>query len=357
MNLGAKLGGKVVKGALIAAVPLLIGSSVILSTRIADRVTRPDKPVLIEVGEQEFQVFKVSYTNEEGHISVMGAGNNAVVAPGSSNESVLRLKNVDDVAVDYTLTPQIAFTSEYQIPIVARLINPNGRYMAGSEDEWVDIAKLNDVTPDSGVIGKEEAVAYTFQWKWDFEGGDDDYDTLLAQKAKDENIGLTLTFTTQASANMEIEDNGGFVDSGALGDTIAGVVTALLLAAVTVLAIALVQLLRTPPIPPIPPTPPVTPKTPPTPPPASSSTGGEAKQKKTGKTAAVNLDVISAMFAPGEQVNLTTLKARGLADPTAKRLKILAGSGKPLDKPLIVHADSVSAQARVIIMAAGGTII
>ena len=100
MNLGAKLGGKVVKGALIAAVPLLIGSSVILSTRIADRVTRPDKPVLIEVGEQEFQVFKMSYTNELGHVSVMGSGENAVVAPGSSNESVLRLKNIDDVAVD-----------------------------------------------------------------------------------------------------------------------------------------------------------------------------------------------------------------------------------------------------------------
>lgn len=340
------------------ALPLFVASSSILSYRLNEMTNRDERPVELEAGDHgEFEVFSVEYENDDGIITVSGMDGNRVVAPGTSGETLFKISNVDDVAIDYTVEPKVAYTSEYTLPIVMRLIRPDGTYMAGDENTWIKAEEMNDIAAHADTIPEEEGVAYVLQWKWDFESGDDDYDTLLGNE-KWADVGIKVSFITTASANTSIEENGGFVESGALENVGWGALAAVLLAGLTALMIGLIKHMGpTPPpaggaaVPPVA----AKPKKPATPPPASNQSGKQ-KEKKQGREAEVNLDMIVAAFAPGEHVNLMTLKAKGLIPPTAQHVKVLARGGI-VDKPLVVEARSVSAKARALITAAGGTVI
>lgn len=129
---------------------------------------------------------------------------------------------------------------------------------------------------------------------------------------------------------------------------------AALLITAAVVTIVLINKRKKPPIPIVPPTPdtPVKPDIPVTPPPAPQKKESSRNKKYT---ATVTLDSLMKVCAPGEVVNIASLKAKGLVPRNANGYKVLRGA-LPLDRPLIVYANSFSAEAMLQIKAAGGKV-
>lgn len=72
-----------------------------------------------------------------------------------------------------------------------------------------------------------------------------------------------------------------------------------------------------------------------------------------GKKFAINIDTLSANFENGDEVNIRTLKAKGLVPQKTKAIKILARG--VLDKRLITEAEDYSYDAIKMIALVGGT--
>jgi hypothetical protein len=347
---------------------LFIFTSAILASRLAELVGRGDRPVLLEAGTNaDIEIFKIEYVNGQGEITVQGANGQKVVAPGTDNRSFLHLKNVDTTAIDYILNPKVTFASEHEIPLQVRLIAPDGNYILGSEDAWADVNAMNSIPDQENTIGKGKEAVYTLEWKWAFRSENPEdvaYDTLLGDAAAaGENVGLEISFTTQATANTTIDANGGFIKSGALGHVLYGILWILLLIALILLIIALIKGRdKKDPEAPVPPPPTPEPTLAPKAnkhhiPPIIPKKAHAKKESFNGKMEYINLDTIAAAFAPGERVTLATLKARGMIPAEAKQMKILARNGETLSKPLIVETQGISSRARHLIIAAGGQVI
>ena len=160
-------------------------------------------------GETQVEIFRVSYENGEGQVTVNSASGDKLLAPGTENTYNFTLKNMGEVDLDYRLTMEAFFSDgETVIPVKARLINYMGRYLVGSDTEYADVLELNTVdVSDSLTAGY--IAPYTLQWQWPFEG-DDEYDTWLGNLATDEDLTLTIVINTYA----EYGGPGGLPDTG-----------------------------------------------------------------------------------------------------------------------------------------------
>lgn len=149
-------------------------------------------------GETNIEIFRMSYENGEGQVTVNSAGGDKVIAPGTSNSYAFTLENTSDHAVEYTMDMEAYFSNgAYTIPVNARVFDKYGTYYAGSAEAMVDVMELNGVS-DSGTLSAGYQMPYTLQWEWPFEG-DDSYDTLLGSLAAEEDISLTIVINTTAS--------------------------------------------------------------------------------------------------------------------------------------------------------------
>lgn len=192
---------------------LLIISTVLLSIRLHDYVTTDDRALSLRTSmDESLKVFAVEYESSNGEISVKGHDGTKVIAPGTDVEYTLRLRNTDKVALDYCFTPQIEYTSEYELPIVVRLLDPDDNYVVGNERTWVPIKDISTVVCE-GTLVKGETAEYVFQWKWPFDSSNDAYDSFLGSSTIEENIGINLSFALHSDANTTVESNGGFLSS------------------------------------------------------------------------------------------------------------------------------------------------
>lgn len=216
---------------------LTITSGVLLAICLVDYIHIDDKEILLQSNiSSDFDMFSVQYENVSGEITVSGTDGQQVVAPGTSVEYTIRLKNTDKTAIDYDMIPNVHFTSEYDIPILVRLIAPDGSYILGDAKTWVEIKELNTLN-EHKTLKKGESVEYAFQWKWEFESGNDAYDTTLGNASVTADIGLCVEFSVHAVANTDIETNGGFVDSGLGGIVLLGGLVLLLIVTLVLLTI------------------------------------------------------------------------------------------------------------------------
>lgn len=217
---------------------LLILSVILLSSRLYEYAKTDERVVQLKSNMDDvLHIFSVQYTNASGEITVSGADGQKVIAPGTSAEYTVRLRNTDKIALDYTLAPGILFTSEHKIPLLVRLIGCDGNYLLGDAKTWVPVEQLNTLT-DVNTLGRGESVEYVFQWKWPFESGDDQTDTNLGILAGTGDVGLTVTFTLHAEANTSIEDNGGFFGSGRFENVALLIFILALIAAIVILLIS-----------------------------------------------------------------------------------------------------------------------
>ena len=71
----------------------------------------------------------------------------------------------------------------------------------------------------------------------------------------------------------------------------------------------------------------------------------------------INIDTLVEHFEDGDTVSLAILKRKGLLPVNTKQMKVLARNGALLDKALIVETQGISAEARRMIVSAGGRVV
>ena len=199
---------------LILLILLTLLSTILLAIRLVNFITIADKEFVLQSNmDENLEIFSVQYYGPSGEITVSGVDGEHVVAPGTSKEITIHIQNSDRVALDYDMIPEVNFTSEYKIPILVRLIAPDGSYIVGDEETVVSVETLNTLC-EQRTLKKGERAQYVFQWMWEFESGNDAYDTALGSASVTEDIGLSVEFTVHAEANTDIGANGGFMQSG-----------------------------------------------------------------------------------------------------------------------------------------------
>ena len=151
--------------------------------------------------ETKVEIFHISYENGQQEITVNSSDGEKVIAPGTENSYVFKLKNTGNVALDYTVTVDAYITpEETAIPITGRLSRCDGKWIVGDGESYGDVAALNN-GEDSATIGAGKYTYYTLDWLWPFESGDDELDTLLGNTAVEEDLTFTIVISTVASGN------------------------------------------------------------------------------------------------------------------------------------------------------------
>ena len=162
-------------------------------------------------GETDIEIFRASYKNGQGEVTVKSMDGDKLLAPGTENTYSFTLENTGSNPVAYEMTMEAYFSDgEKVIPVVARVSDHTGRYLCGSEEEYADVLELNNVS-DSGTLRAGYVQPYTLQWEWPFEV-DDAYDTMLGNLAVEEDITLTIVINTLASYTPV--DDGGIPKTG-----------------------------------------------------------------------------------------------------------------------------------------------
>ena len=195
-----KRGGTWLLILLIVFIILFLLSSVILGARLYRLATRDQYAVDMSVGTGgELELFKIEYSNEAGQITVQGANGQNVIAPGTTVDYDINLRNRDDVTINYLLTPQVTYLTDDPIPMQVKLSDHYGNYLLGSDSEWVAVDELNGIS-HKGAIHQGEIFTYHLSWQWVFETGEegDAYDTYLGNG---EGPGVEIAVLTESTAN------------------------------------------------------------------------------------------------------------------------------------------------------------
>lgn len=342
---------------------LLIISIVVLSLRLHDYTKKDEHAVSLRSSmDESLDVFNMEYKNDSGEITVKGHEGEKIIAPGTDVEYTLRLRNTDNVALDYSFTPNLKYTSEYELPIVVRLLDSEDNYVIGNETTWVALDDIGDAKC-SGTLMKNETAEYVFQWKWPFESGDDKYDSFLGEATFEGDIGVELSFGLHAETNTTVTANGGFASSPSGKITLIVVIFLLLAAAITLLIIHIILKIEAkknekPTIVEVPVVKiiekiievPVMVA-------ATATKVKEAKPSFTGKMAHVNIDTLEKTFKSGSRITIGALKNKGIVPKSAKQIKILARSSASLTKVFVVETQGISKHAEEAIKNAGGRVI
>ena len=149
-------------------------------------------------GETDIEIFRLSYENGSGQVTVNSENGDKLLAPGTENTYSFALENTGTNSVKYQMSMEAYFTDgTHVIPVEARVSSYEGTWLCGSEGSWEPVLELNAVA-DSGSLKPGYIMPYTLQWRWPFEI-DDEYDTMLGNLAVDEDITLTIVIRTTAS--------------------------------------------------------------------------------------------------------------------------------------------------------------
>lgn len=158
--------------------------------------------------ETEAEIFRVSYDNDSGEITVIGNEDNTdkLIAPGTSNLYQFTLANTGDVSLDYIMTMEAYVTgTDIKIPVNVRVWDYTNKYLIGSTSDMVDVMELNTVE-ESGELGAGRYAVYNLEWEWPFEWGNDEYDTMLGNLAENDDLVLTIVIRTIAEYDEEPEN-------------------------------------------------------------------------------------------------------------------------------------------------------
>ena len=169
----------------------------------------PSGESTVWLGLTDVELFKVSYENGEGIVTVDGGGEK-VIDPGTSHVYSFTLTNNADVALDYSLNLSALMNfGDHDIPLKVRLRTADGDYAVGSETSFEDMDNLEDVVTKN-TLGAGRCHTYTLEWEWAFEDGNDEYDTFLGSvMVGTQSATITLTIETEAMQSADPDNNNG----------------------------------------------------------------------------------------------------------------------------------------------------
>jgi len=148
--------------------------------------------------ETKVDIFRISYENGQRQVTVNGSNDEKVIAPGTENSYIFKMKNTGDGAVDYKMTVDAyCEPADIKVPVKARVSRYDGTWICGSKTEYVDVDAL-DNTEDSASLGSGNYTYYTLDWQWPYEQGADDIDTALGNLAAEQDITFTIKIKTVA---------------------------------------------------------------------------------------------------------------------------------------------------------------
>lgn len=148
--------------------------------------------------DTKINLFKKSYKNANGEITVKSAGKDNVIAPGTDGNYTFDLKNTASQAANYKVWVEASVnTEDLKIPLQVRMSDQNG-WLLGSKNKWMKVEDLNGVSTTQRVEAGKTAQ-YTIDWQWPFEQGDDEADTKLGDLSADAKITYEVTIHTMAS--------------------------------------------------------------------------------------------------------------------------------------------------------------
>lgn len=197
-----KRGSVLIVVILVIVLILLLLSTIVLGGRLYNMSTRDQYSVNLGLGDQadgKLELFSIAYSNAAGQITVEGMNGQKVVAPGTAVDYDVRLKNQDDVIIDFIMAPDVEYFTSDAVPVQFKIVDTYGNYILGDEDTWVSAEEMN-LLNHKGSVHPGEVYTYHISWQWAYESGADEYDTLLGN-SKD--AGLTVGLTTQSTANPD----------------------------------------------------------------------------------------------------------------------------------------------------------
>ena len=336
---------------------LLILSIVALSTQMYKyaKLAEEGRELSIKADSVEnFEIFSDKYLDDNGNPYIQSHNGDNVIAPGASMDWYsIRIKNDDNVAINYSFTPDVEIKGDKEIPIQVRFIAPGEEYLVGSKSAWGTFEDFEDIKDYTATLPKGEVDEYVVQWRWLYERGDDAADTELGN-APEGALGISVSMSLSAEQNLSAEANGELFRVGVEEVLWILIFFILLLIAIVLLIISLLRRKTPEPEPTVVYVP--TPEPEPVPVVVAPITPKKKDKGFVGKMEFVNIDTLAENFNSGDTVSLKILKDKGLVNPKATQVKILARGDAPFNKALHVETQGVSAQARQKIIAAGGTV-
>ncbi len=177
----------------------------------------------VSVGDEEFakwetgqhvNIFQSAYANGKGEPTVVSQDGTKVVAPGTLSTYKFTMCNSGNMAVlyeidlDFILKIGTEVQETYNFPMQVRLRNAGGDYLIGSETEWVNV-KDAILNRHVSLLGAFSYETFTMELLWQFEGGNDELDTLYGDLAAQKGVTLTLGINTFAEEHFDPTALGG----------------------------------------------------------------------------------------------------------------------------------------------------
>ena len=159
-------------------------------------------------------IFKAEYINGEGKSTVVSQDGTKVIAPGVTTSYKFTMQNTGNMAVNYQTDLRFVLKigneiqEDYVFPLKVKLLNDRGEHVIGDEDRWVNV-KDAVLYSYPGLLGANSYENFEFVLCWEFEGGNDELDTLYGNLAVEKGVTLTLKINTYAEEAPDPTAQGG----------------------------------------------------------------------------------------------------------------------------------------------------
>lgn len=152
--------------------------------------------------DTEIELFKISYKNNKGEVTVKSANKDKVIAPGTDGSYTFDLKNTSKYSADYKVWVETTITSNITgMPLQTRMSGATG-WLLGSKNNWEDASKLDGITTTE-TLDAGKTAQYKIYWQWPFEQGKDEEDTNLGNLSVNQQFTYKVVIHTLTTVNNE----------------------------------------------------------------------------------------------------------------------------------------------------------
>lgn len=220
-----KNGLSLISVAIVALCVLLLLSMGYLVVRLAVSLPHTDDTFVIkdefdtvEVADDkviwsensDVTIFKTSEVNENGDVVVESNNGDKIIAPGMEGNYRFEIKNLGKFAVDTTTLVSAKLTVNDEVfenaPIEVRFTNYKGESV--TEGGWINVNELTEFY-DELTIAKRSYVYFNLDWRWVYEGSNDELDTLLGNLSVDNDVKFTVSIVASATRSGDKNATGG----------------------------------------------------------------------------------------------------------------------------------------------------